>query len=226
MTITGQAQAVGLAADAAVDPAAMRPPGLPVPGDPAAVAIFTAHRADDTLHQLSHAAERMQAARAASGDLRAYHCVHVASHLQAALDSARELTANIREHYPAEAAELEQVKEAVGLAKAVSGVAKAATTAHLLETTLHELTHASRHAQAMLAGTPDAEQEFDADHCEKHLGGAVEHAGKLWEHLVDNYPPEGRWLKGIAAITHPDEAQQHAGDGETISGQATEWHPM
>lgn len=221
---TAAGQAVTLAAGAAVALEAMQPPGLPVPGDPAAVAIFTAHRTDDALHQLSHAAERMRAARAASGDLRAYHCVHVAGHLQAALDSAHDLTANLREHYPAEAAELEQVKEAVGLAKAVSDDAKAATTAHLLETTLHELTHASRHAQAMLAGTPGAEWEFDASHCEHHLGGAAEHAGKLRRHLADNYPAEGRWLDGLGeAAAGAGEGRtavtEQAGDAGTICGQ-------
>jgi len=103
------------------------------------------------------------------------------------------------------------------LAKAVSPTAKAVTLAHLLETTLHELTHASLHAQAMGKDTPGGDEwAFDADHCASHLEGAVEHAGKIWEHLHDNYPAEGRWLTGIAEITHPDEAQQHAG---TISGQ-------
>jgi hypothetical protein len=79
---------------------------------------------------------------------------------------------------------------------------------------------------------PDGDEwAFDADHCGKHLAGAVEHAGKIWEHLHDNYPAEAKWLTGIAVITHPAEAQQHAGGGtvgaqmanpETISGQATE----
>lgn len=221
-TISGQ---LDLAAGVTVAPEAMVPPGLPVPGDPAAVSIFTAHRTDDTLHQLGHAAERMQAARSSSGDLRAYHCVHVAGHLQAALDAAHDLAANLREHYPAEAAELDAVAESVGLAEAVSGDAKAATTAHLLETTLHELTHASRHAQQMLEDTPEAEWEFNADHCEHHLGGAAEHADKLRGHLTDNYPAEGRWLAGLeqAAAGADDGGKpavtEHARDAGTISAQ-------
>jgi hypothetical protein len=198
----------------------MKPPGLPVPDDPAAISMFTAHRVNSILHQVAHAAERMQAAKTATGDLRAYHVTHIAEHLQRALDSAREMTENLREHYPDEAAELERVKETVGLAKAVSDDARAATTAHLTETTLHELTHAALHAQAMGDDDPGGvEWAFNADHCASHLDGSVEHAGKLWEHFVDNYPPEGRWLTGIAVITHPLEAQQHAGDDGTISGQ-------
>jgi predicted ABC-type ATPase len=108
--------------------------------------------------------------------------------------------------------------QAVGLAKAVSPTAKAVTTAHLTETTLHELTHAALHAQAMGDDPPGGDEwAFDADHCASHIAGAVEHAGKLWEHLHDNYPAEARWLMGIARITHPLEAQQHTAG--TISGQ-------
>jgi hypothetical protein len=213
------AQALDLAAAVTVDPEAMKPPGLPVPDDPAAISIFTAHRVNSILHQVAHATERMQAAKAASGDLRKYHVTHIDYHLGRALDSAHEMTVNLREHYPAEAAELEAVKDTVGLAKAVSPTAKAVTTAHLTETTLHELTHAALHSRAMGKDDPGgAEWAFDADHCQSHLAGAVEHAGKIWTHMVDNYPQEGRWLLGIAKITHPGEAQQHTG-GETISGQ-------
>lgn len=211
--------AVTLAAEAAVAPAAMTLPGIPVPDDPAAVSMFTAHRVNSILHQLAHAVERLQVAQKAAGQLRAYHVTHVNEHLRKALDSAHELTVNLREHYRAEAAELEQVKKTIGLAKAVSPTAKAVTFAHLLETTLHELTHAALHAAAMTKDDPGGDEwAFDADHCKSHLEGAVEHAGKIWEHLVDNYPAEGKWLLEIAGITHPDDppGQEHAG---TISGQ-------
>lgn len=90
--------------------------GGPVPDDKTAVSMFTAHRVDEMLQQLGHATERMTAARAASGGLRAYHSGHIARHLGNALDAAHALAGNIRAHYPAEAAELEAVKENVGLA--------------------------------------------------------------------------------------------------------------
>jgi len=227
-------QAVGLAGDTAeagqdadAIPDAV---GIPVPDDPVAVSMFTAHRLDDTLRSLAHATERMQAARAASGKLRAYHCAHVAWHLQQALNNGHRLTENIREHYPAEAAELEQVKQAVGLAKALTPAVKAATTAHLLETTLHEETHGARHALVMLEPEPDDVWQFNADHCEKHLAGAVEHAGKLTQHFRDNYPAEARWLAGLEDISSGEEdggggggKQQHArysgGKAGTVTAQ-------
>ena len=62
-TITGQ---LDLAATAAVTPGAMKPPGIPVPDSPAAISMFTAHRVNSILHQLAHATERMQAAKAAA----------------------------------------------------------------------------------------------------------------------------------------------------------------
>jgi hypothetical protein len=199
-------------ASATVSPAAMKSPGLPVPDDPAAISIFTAHRVDEVLHKLSHAAERMKASRSASGDLRKYHASLLAGHLQSALKAGHDLVANIREHYPDEAKELDAVGESVGLAKAVSSEAKAATTAHLLETTLHELTHGARHALQMTEDTPEDEQEFNADHAEKHLGGAVEHAGKLEEHFKDNYPDVAGWLNGLTEVT--EDAEESDGDAE------------
>jgi hypothetical protein len=116
--------------------------------------------------------------------------------------------------------------QAVTLAKAVSEDARAATTAHLLETTLHELAHARRHAQAMTQDTPDAEWEFNADHAEKHLGGAAEHAGKLAQHFTDNYPDVAKWLEGLGEVAAGAEdggGKQHAryekGGGETTGAQ-------
>jgi 2'-5' RNA ligase len=399
-------QALDLASPVKVDPAAMKPPGLPVPDDPAAVSIFTAHRIDEVLHKLSHASERMTAARSASGDLRKYHAERLAGHLKSALNAGHDLAANLRAHYPDEGAELDAVAktvglargyeltarsgmisldlpqgtvtpvpggvsdhhvtvvylgpdiddkafgeacarakaaaaaipgplkgtvsgigtfkpsgssdgkvpawarvalpgaerlrgsledlsasehkdwkphvtlayvepgedlpapvpatpvtfthlsvhrgddevkrfplggkaaalaaetvsgQAVGLAKAVSDDARAATTAHLTETSLHELTHADRHARQMTEDTPDAEFDFNADHAEKHLAGAAEHAGKLAQHLADNYPAESAWLRGLGKVTAGAEEggkKQHAryaGSGETVSAQmATE----
>ena len=205
----------GLAAQAAdVIPAS---DGGPVPGDETAISMFTAHRLDDGMRHLAHATERMQAARATTDpDLRAYHSGHIARHLEAALGAGHDLVANIREHYPAEAAELEQVKEAVGLAKAVSEAAKVATTAHLTETVLHELTHAFRHAQAMLEPGSDQEWSFNSDHAEKHLAGALEHVGKLTDHFRDNYPSEGRWLTGLQQIT--SGAEDEAGHAQYAKG--------
>jgi hypothetical protein len=223
--VTITAQALDLTDDPQVSPQAMQDPGLPVPGDPTAIAMFTAHRLDDTMHELAHATERMTAARAAAtGELRAYHSGHIFRHLQGALDACHDLTANLREHYPAEAAELEQVKQAIGLAKSLTPEVKAATTAHLLETTLHEETHGVRHAEAMLDPDPEDVWEFNADHCEKHLGGAVEHAAKLRAQFADNYPDVAKWLAELDEIAAgPEEggtSPQHARYAKgTVSAQ-------
>jgi hypothetical protein len=189
------------------------------PADPAAVALFTAHRVGDTLHALAHATQRMKAARAATGDLRAHHSDAVRGHLADALNHGHQLVTHIRGHYPAEAAELEQVRQHIGLAKAVSGAAKTATTAHLLETVLHEETHGIRHADAM-TGDPDDDEVwgFNADHAEKHLGGAVEHAGKLADHFRDNYPEVAKWLPR-PPVTAEGGGPQHARYSGTVTTQ-------
>jgi hypothetical protein len=224
--VTITEQALDLAAGVTVDPAARESPGLPVPDDPAAISVFTAHRIDEILHKLAHASQRMEAARSSSGDLRKYHAARLAGHLKAALDTGHDLAANVRAHYPDEGDELDAVAETVGLAKAVSEDAKAATTAHLLETTLHELTHADRHAQALTEGTGTTEWTFNADHCEKHLAGATEHAGKLAVHFKDNYPQVARWLSQLDQITadagEDGGKKQHAryaGSSGTVSAQ-------
>jgi hypothetical protein len=111
------AQALDLAAGVTVDPEAMESPGLPVPDDPAAISIFTAHRIDEVIHKLSHASQRMEAARSASGDLRKYHAARLAGHLKAALDAGHDLAANVRAHYPDEGDELDAVAATVGLAR-------------------------------------------------------------------------------------------------------------
>lgn len=213
----------------ATAPDEVQSPGLTVPDDPAAVSIFTAHRIDGALHHLAHATERMQAARAAGDDtLRAYHSAKIVHHLQSALDAGHDLAANIRAHYPDEARELDAVAQAVGLAKAVSDNAKAATTSHLTETLLHELAHAYRHAQQMVLDTPPEEWSFNGDHSAKHLAGAAEHAAKLREHLIDNYGPEGRWLteldriasgKGDSDDGHDSETQHAKYEKGTVSAQ-------
>lgn len=217
-----------------VDPEALNDPGLPVPDDPDAVSMYSAHRLDRAMHELTHAVERMQEAQKASGKLRVYYTSNIARHVQNALDTMHYLMVNIQEHYPAEAAELEQLKQTLGLAKSVSDDAKIATTAHLLGSVLNELTHASRHVKAMLADTPDSKEwEFDAQHCARHLDGAVEHTGKLTVHFTDNYPAEARWLAGLKAITDAADSEpgpQHATGklktiisaqlaGDTITGQ-------
>ena len=200
----------------------------PVPDDPAAVAMFTAHRIDDTLSQLAHGCERLCAAREA-GDLglRDYHVAHLRHHLAEALEGCHQLTGNVDAHYPVEAAELKTLTQTIGLAEndtiggqldlsvSVTSRAKTATFAHLLETVLYHCGHASRHADAMAEpGTSLAEWEFNADHAEPHTAGALEHTKKLAVHVRDNYPAEAKWLKRL------DEDEDVTDMAATIGGQA------
>lgn len=168
-----------------------------LPATPAAAsAMMTAHRVDDALSEVAHALERVTALRAARDrGQRRYQAIHLDNHMSHALNNVHELIANLRAHYPAEAAELEALKQTIGLAKAVGTAAKAATTAHLTETLAHELAHAKRHAVLLLH--PGKAWEFNLEHARRHVDGAHEHVVKLGQHLIDNYPAEGRWLKRL-----------------------------
>ena len=188
-----------------------------VPDDKAAVSMYTAHRVDDAGKHLAHASERLDAARKADGDLRAYHMGHCAHHLDGAHRSAHQLAANLRGHYPSEGEELDALMGVVGLAVSVSKDAKTATTAHLTQTICNHLAHTLRHVTAM-GEDPDPDVwGFNAEHARTHLDGALEHVGKLTEHLEDNYPAEAGFLAGLGSAV--EDAEPEAGP-ETISEQA------
>ncbi len=177
-------------------PGQQRIPLPATPGDKDAKEMLVAHRIDDTVRAVAHAEERMSAAlKAGTSELRRYHSVHIANHLAVALDNVHYLVDDFKSHYPAEAAELEAVRQCVGLARSLNKSLRIATTAHLTETVLHELTHAKRHADEMLKPDPKVVWDFNADHTRKHLKGAQEHIDKLSEHMTDNYPGEGRWVR-------------------------------
>lgn len=170
---------------------------LPLPPPPkSAAAMMTAHRAHDLAHGLAHGVERFDAACATrNGDHKAYHVTHLRNHLARVQGSGRMLADNLRRNYPAEGKELDAVMGAICLAgKSLSPAIKAATTAHLLQTTMNEAAHAARHAELMSRAEPADEWKFNAAHAGKHLRGALEHAVKLGQHLKDNYPVEGELL--------------------------------
>ena len=171
--------------------------GQAMPDNRTAVAMHTAHRLDDLTANLAHASEHLQAARRARGQLRTFHAGHVAVHLGHALDAGHALAANLRQHYPAEGAEYDATSRAIGLAKALSDAARTATTAHLAQSILYDLGHASRHADVLLTPGSPALWRFNADHCDKHLASAEDHAVRLAVHLRDNYPAEARYLAAL-----------------------------
>lgn len=171
----------------------------PVPAEKTAKAMYSAHRVDEMVGQLAHARERLTAAHRAPDDAtRDYHMKHVANHLTKVLENAHQLAGNFRDNYPAEGGELDAMSKVMGLARSLSPDAKAATTAHLLQTVMYDATHAKRHSDVMVArpGTP-ALWQFNHDHADKHAKSALAHAHKLAAHLKDNYPAEGGWLKKL-----------------------------
>ena len=105
----------------------------------------------------------------------------------------------------------------VGLAVSVSRDAKTATTAHLVQTTCNHLAHTIRHVTAMAEDPAPDVWGFNAEHARTHLDGALEHVGKLTEHLEDNYPAEAGFLAGLGSAV--EDAEPEAGP-ETISEQA------
>jgi hypothetical protein len=166
------------------------------PGDKDTRQMLVAHRIDDTVRAVGHGEERMGAALATTDPkLRRYHSIHIANHLAVGLNNMHFLVDDLKRHYPAEWAELEALKQCVGLARSLTQGTKVATFSHLVETVLHELTHAKRHADLMVKPEPKLVWEFNADHVRKHLMGAHEHVDKLSEHVFDNYPGEARWLR-------------------------------
>lgn len=165
------------------------------PGDKDSRQMLIAHRIDDTVRAVGHGEERMSAALKADSRGRGYHSIHIANHLAVALNNMHFLVEDLKLHYPKEYAELMALKACVGLTRALNRKTRVATFAHLTETVLHELTHAKRHADEMLKPDPKVVWDFNADHARKHLKGAQEHIDKLSEHVVDNYPGEGRWLR-------------------------------
>lgn len=183
----------------------------PTPADKTSKQMLTAHRVDDTIKALAHAQERMDAALKSSptAKLRGYHAMHLANHLADALDQVHFLVDNLRRHYPAEYRELLALKKCIALSKSVSPATKPATFAHLTETTLHELSHAKRHADLMLRTEPRNVWDFNADHARKHLEGAREHAAKIAEHLLDNYPGEAKWLRYLQQLADPSGAHKY-----------------
>lgn len=179
-------------------------PGLPqiplppVPRNRTAAAMFTAHRVDENISQLAHAKERVAAAKATSSEhLRGYYADHISNHLIRALHATHQEVDNLKRNYPAEYAELEKLTATVGCAAATSNAAKICSFAHLLQTLAYNLGHAKRHADALRASTTPSEARFNLDHVSRHVDGGLEHALKLAEHLRDNYPEEGKWLKEL-----------------------------
>ena len=176
----------------------------PVPSAKVTKSMYTAHRVDDSLRHLAHAAERLASAKQGKA-LRGYHMIHVNNHLSAALDTAHNLVEAVRTNYFPEARELAALNKTMGLAVSVTADAKVATFAHLLQTLLYHEAHAKRHAVLMLDPEPDAVWRFNFDHAARHVKAATEHCFKFAKHIQDNYPDEAKWLTELDKIEDPND---------------------
>ena len=199
------------------------PLGTP-PSGKTSVAMFTAHRVDDTLRHLAHTAERLVAAKKDT-PLRRYHMVHVNNHLSRALDTAHQLADHVKANYPLEGHEFEQLNQTMLLAKAVSASCKQATFAHLLQTLLYHESHAKRHALQMLQTEPEDEWLFNYDHAAKHSKEAMEHCFKLVDHIRDNYPAEARYFNELDRAEDPDDPYTGLTAGPTETKAQVNYRP-
>jgi hypothetical protein len=179
------------------------PLGVPPPGK-TSVAMFTAHRLDDSLRHLAHTSERLVAAKK-DKVLRRYHMSHVNNHLSHALENGHMLVDHIKANYPMEGHELEQLNQTMMLARSVSPACKQATFAHLLQTMIYHEGHAKRHALQMLKTDPEDEWEFNYDHAAKHNKEGLEHLFKLAHHIRDNYPLEAKYYKELERAEDPED---------------------
>ncbi len=73
---------------------------------------------------------------------------------------------------------------------------KAATTAHLIETTAHHAAHSKRHLVALKKAKGKAAL-LDHEHAMTHMNGTIEHVQKLMKHVKSNYPKENKELGNL-----------------------------
>lgn len=85
---------------------------------------------------------------------------------------------------------------------------KAATTAHLIETTAHQLAHAKRHIDSMKT-SKGAANKLDLEHADTHVDGGIEHVQKLMKHVKSNYPAEAGELGNLEkTVAHANPVTQ------------------
>jgi len=82
----------------------------------------------------------------------------------------------------------------------VTNADKHKTLAHLIETTGHQISHASQHLDSLYKSKTQAERDFHYQHARTHTDGAQEHVQKLVDHIRDNYPQAGKEFDAINNI--------------------------
>lgn len=75
------------------------------------------------------------------------------------------------------------------------------TTAHLIQTSGHELGHVAAHiAQAQKSKTKAA-VKFNLEHAAKHVGGVQDHIQRVVDHIKGNYPAIGKQFDTLERMT-------------------------
>lgn len=69
---------------------------------------------------------------------------------------------------------------------------KVNTTAHLLETAGHHISHAHEHLKVLNKPQSPKQRALNHDHAMTHLKGGIEHVQKLVDHIQSNYPAEAK----------------------------------
>lgn len=76
-----------------------------------------------------------------------------------------------------------------------------ATTAHLIQTSGHEIGHVATHvAQAQKSKTKKA-LRFNLEHAAKHVGGVQDHVQRVIDHLHANYPAISKEMTKLEQAT-------------------------
>ena len=98
--------------------------------------------------------------------------------------------------------------------KSASPKQRASTTAHLMETTAHQLAHTISHLKPLKKKLKDPEAMLDWEHAMTHLKGGIEHNDKLMHHMDSNYPKEARELRSLQSSVSRSDV------GETVKSAA------
>ncbi len=69
---------------------------------------------------------------------------------------------------------------------------KVSTTAHLLETAGHHISHAHEHLKTLSKPQSPKQRALNQEHALTHIKGGVEHVQKLVDHIQSNYPAEAK----------------------------------
>lgn len=162
-----------------------------------------AHEVEEMGQNLTHAKLHALALKRKQDDASCtFNCDHAERHLDAAMLNTRNFLAHLRDHFPREGRELDQLVQVrkgmkVALARDANNVA---TTPHLADTVGENLAHARAHLDSYRKAKDDASRQFNHWHVMRHINVAEEHVGKLAAHVGAKYPKARKALEDLASL--------------------------